>query len=187
MKILKVMMSTVATIATLLFGLVSAVIAAADRNESAVKLSHSAPYSQRVFESSKKRFPETTGSQLNADDSHYGHSAIARRASGKSAVVKKHNDLMVYSRSYDLSIGGKGVDVIDVNQPIAACGEMGWIFDSANIVIGKQTRFGDARAIQLPAKGCQKCPPLKIGYYWEPTGRLEYKVLVKLRKITGIC
>ena len=157
-------MNPVATIAMLVFGLVSAVIAAADRNESAVKLYHNAPYSQGLLESRKKRFLETTSFHLNADDSHIGHSAIARRASGKSAVVKKQNDLMVYSRSYDLSIGGKGVDVIDVNQPIAACGEMGWIFDSADIVIGKQTRFGDARAIQLPARGCQKCPPLKIGY-----------------------
>lgn len=99
---------------------------------------------------------------------------------------QKKNAKML-SRSYDLSIGGKGVDKFDVNQPISKCGVEGLAFASAKVLLGKRTRFGDARIISTPRPGCQKCLPVKIGYYWEPTGKLQYRVKVNFKKIVGVC
>lgn len=96
-------------------------------------------------------------------------------------------ELQIFERSYDLSIGDKGTDSFDVSQPPAACGETARVFHSAEIVIGRHTRFGDARKVESPPSGCSHCSPVKVRYYFEPTGKLEYQLHVYRREIDGIC
>ncbi len=103
------------------------------------------------------------------------------------ATPEDFADLQVFERAYDLSIGGKGVDTFDVSQPQAQCGATATVFDSAEIVLGRQTRFGDARQVESPARGCTACSPVKVRYYFEPTGKLVYQLHVYRREVTGIC
>lgn len=105
----------------------------------------------------------------------------------KMASADTAGDLQYFERSYDLSIGGKGTDSFDVSQPQPTCGETAKVFDSADIVIGRHTRFGDARKVESPQSGCAICSPVKVRYYFEPTGKLEYQLHVYRREISGVC
>jgi len=99
---------------------------------------------------------------------------------------KSNRDLVYYSRRYDSSMGGKGEEVFDVGEALPACGKVAPIFDSAEVVVGKRTRFGEVKVVQMPGTGCEKCE-IGIRYYWEPTGRLEYQLHVYRRIVEGIC
>ena len=99
---------------------------------------------------------------------------------------RSRNGLLVFERKHDLSIGGKGDAVFEFNQSPPRCGQTGSVFDSAELVFGKRTRFGDAKIIGGPAADCHRCK-IKVGYYWEPTGRLEYQLHVYRRHVEGIC
>ncbi len=105
----------------------------------------------------------------------------------KPVSPEQPGELQVFSRSYDISIGGQGTDTFDVSQPQASCGTTSTVFDSAEIVLGRRTRFGDARKVESPARGCTDCSPLKVRYYFEPTGKLEYQLHVYRREVAGIC
>lgn len=105
----------------------------------------------------------------------------------KFTTANNRDAAILFSKKYKLTIGGKGTDQFDVSQAPARCGSSAMVFDSAYVFLGPRTRFGEARLISTPRPGCTKCRPLKVGYYWEPTGRLEYQVHVMQRKIDGIC
>ena len=105
----------------------------------------------------------------------------------KTVSPDEKGELQVFTRSYDLSVGGKGTDSFDVSQPPATCGTTARVFDSAEIVLGRRMRFGDARKIESPPRGCASCSPVKVRYYFEPTGKLEYQLHVYRREVEGIC
>jgi len=97
-----------------------------------------------------------------------------------------NSELLTFDRFYDLSLGGKGSDEFDVSQPVPACGKRGKVFDSAELFIGKRTRFGEAKITRLPPAGCRVCE-IEVRHYWEPTGRLSYQLQVYRRVVDGIC
>jgi len=95
-------------------------------------------------------------------------------------------DLLFFSRRYDSTFGGKGEEEFDLELPLPVCGYSAPIFDSAEIILGPRTRFGNAKITSLPAPGCQRCY-VGVGYYWEPTGRLDYQLNIYRRVVDGIC
>ncbi|TVR63795.1 MAG: hypothetical protein EA420_06545 [Candidatus Competibacteraceae bacterium] len=110
----------------------------------------------------------------------------ARRLSG---IVAPNSvpDLLLFEHRSTLAVGDKGENRHDVSQPPPACGAQGWIYDSAELVIGPTTRFGGAEIINRPQAGCARCAPLVVRWYHEPTGRLHYQVHVYRRVIEGVC
>lgn len=89
-------------------------------------------------------------------------------------------------RTSNLAVGDKGVDVIDLSTPAPGCGRAAALFDHAQIVYADR-RFGEAQIVALPPSGCSKCPPLRIRWYHEPTGRLSYQVHIYKRIVEGVC
>jgi hypothetical protein len=110
---------------------------------------------------------------------------LPKRASGKW-VKQPNKDLLSHTRRYDSSLGGKGEEKFDVGQPWPACQQSAPVFDSAEIVLGRRTRFGEAQIVRMPEAGCEKCQ-VTVRYYWEPTGRLEYQLHVNRKIVEGVC
>lgn len=112
--------------------------------------------------------------------------APARRLGG---IVAPNSapDLLLFEHRSTLAVGDKGENRYDVSQPPPACGAPGWIYDSAELVLGPTTRFGGAEIINHPQPGCARCAPLVVRWYHEPTGRLHYQVHVYRRAIEGVC
>lgn len=98
----------------------------------------------------------------------------------------KAGDLLHYSRRFESSLGGKGEEVFDISEKRPSCGQTAPIFDSAEILLGRRTRFGEAKITQMPRSGCENCK-LKVVYYWEPTGRLHYQLHIYRRVVEGVC
>jgi len=110
----------------------------------------------------------------------------ARRIERYISSKSKNDEIFYFSRRFDASIGGKGEEIFDVGQNLPACGNTALIFDSADILIGRLSRFGEAKVTRMPAPGCIDCK-LKVVYYWEPTGRLDYQLHIYRRVVEGIC
>ena len=95
-------------------------------------------------------------------------------------------DYPTFSRLFDSSLGGKGEEIFEFDQMIPACGTSGAVFDSAEVLLGRRTRFGEARITGLPGVDCERCK-VSVGYYWEPTGRLDFQLHIYQRVVEGIC
>ncbi len=108
------------------------------------------------------------------------------RLSGSPATRTRHNSRSVFLASHNDPFGGKGVDQFNVSTKPAGCNETSDLFHQAKIIIGKK-RFGDARIEQQPPSGCTNCKPIKVRWYHEPTGRVEYQLLVQHRQVIGMC
>lgn len=111
---------------------------------------------------------------------------ILPRTRVKRMITQATDKMVFFTREYDSSLGGKGEEAFEVNMPLPACGKSGPIFDSAEILIGRRSRFGEAKITRMPAAGCDKCE-MRVRYYWEPTGRLHYQLHVYRRIVEGIC
>ncbi len=87
----------------------------------------------------------------------------------------------------DLLVGNKGEETFDVSLPgpDSNCGEQ-WVFDHAELDI-ERNRFGDVQIVALPEPGCRACSPGVVRWYHEPTGHLEFSVLVYRRKVERRC
>lgn len=96
-------------------------------------------------------------------------------------------DLLLFEHRSNLTVGDKGEQQYDVSQLAPRCGQTGYVFDSANLVYGRDTRFGEAKFVALPHAGCSRCRPIRVRWYHEPTGKLHYQVHVYRREIEGIC
>lgn len=96
-------------------------------------------------------------------------------------------DLLLFEHRSDLTVGDKGEQQYDVSQPVPRCGQTGFVFDSANLVYGRDTRFGEAKFVALPQPGCSRCQPIRVRWYHEPTGKLHFQVHVYRREIEGVC
>ena len=95
-------------------------------------------------------------------------------------------DLLAFYKDSRQKVGAKGVEDFDVSAHAPACGGTALLYDHANIVFGKR-RFGDAQIVATPRTGCTSCEPLKVRWYHEPTGYLEFQVQVYRRRVEGIC
>jgi len=96
------------------------------------------------------------------------------------------NNTIHFSRQYDSNLGGKGEEVFEVVQSPPACGKTAPIIDSAEILLGPRTRFGEAKITRMPRPDCQRCE-ITVAYYWEPTGRLAFQLHVYRRIVEGVC
>ena len=95
-------------------------------------------------------------------------------------------DLLAFYIKSRRKVGAKGEESFDVSARAPACGREALLYDHARIVFGKR-RFGDAQIDSTPRSGCVKCEPLKVRWYYEPTGHLEFQVQVYRRRVEGIC
>ena len=94
-------------------------------------------------------------------------------------------NLLMFEKKSDLAVGDKGEESYNVNSSLPACNNTGFIFEHAELV--QKGRFGEARIISTPNSGCTSCSPLKVRWYHEPTGNLDYQVHVFRRQVQGIC
>ena len=81
-----------------------------------------------------------------------------------------------FSRSSSLSVGAKGEELLDVSVEVR-CGEVAWLFDHAEVV-AQRNRFGDVQIVEMPKAGCEDCQPLKVRWYHEPTGYLDFSIRI---------
>lgn len=100
--------------------------------------------------------------------------------------AKTPSDFMLFDHQSDLAVGDKGERSFDVSSPALTCNQASEVFDRAQLVYGKR-RFGEAQLVASPPAGCVRCPPLKVRWYHEPTGRLHFQVHVYRRVVEGIC
>lgn len=90
------------------------------------------------------------------------------------------------SRAHQLGIGDKGEDIFKVINHPPTCGNVGQRFDHAEIIYDKK-RFAEAQFVALPARGCSRCGAIKVHWYNEPTGSLQYRMKIFRRQIEGVC
>jgi len=105
-----------------------------------------------------------------------------------SVTMKPEITAVLYAKSkiHRLKVGDKGEDVFRVENASAQCGRAGELFDHAEIVFN-QKRFSEAQFVALPAKGCSRCGKIRVRWYNEPTGLLQYRLKVFKRRIEGVC
>ncbi len=93
--------------------------------------------------------------------------------------------LLMFEKKSKLTVGDKGEESYKVNTPAPTCNNSALIFDRAELV--QKGRFGEAKIISSPNPECTNCGPLKVRWYHEPTGNLEFQVHVYRREVQGIC
>lgn len=98
----------------------------------------------------------------------------------------KPDNFYTYNFTHNDKFGGKGSESVNPSTTQAQCNQSSFIFDHAKLKFKKQ-RFGNARILTMPKPGCVKCSPIKIQWYHEPTGVLDYSVIIQRRKVYGIC
>ena len=84
-----------------------------------------------------------------------------------------------------LNVGDKGEELINVSVE-RRCDRPLWVFDHAELVV-RDRRFGDAQFVAIPEAGCVDCPPLRVRWYHEPTGYLDFEVRVFRRESRAEC
>ncbi|GAB4350766.1 MAG: hypothetical protein Kow006_13910 [Gammaproteobacteria bacterium] len=104
----------------------------------------------------------------------------------RPVTTRRAGDLLVFERSHNVKVGGKGDDRFDVSIEPLQCGQKGLAFYRARIVY-RDRRFAEAQIVSAPNSGCVRCRPLVVRWYNEPTGRLTYQLHVYRREIEGIC
>ncbi len=105
-----------------------------------------------------------------------------------SVMIKPEITAVLHSESkkHQLKVGDKGEDVFKITNRPATCRSSGELFDHAEISVVRK-RFAEAQFVALPAKGCNRCGKIKVRWYNEPTGRLQYRVKIFSRQFEGIC
>jgi hypothetical protein len=99
---------------------------------------------------------------------------------------RRYSVLKTERRSHTLDVGDKGEDKFKVKIAPLVCGKDSMVFDHAEIVFKKQ-RFSDAKIIQSPLAGCERCKPVVVRWYNEPTGFLNYELRTIGRIVQGVC
>jgi len=104
------------------------------------------------------------------------------------SVQLKSRLLVEKSPVYDhrLQVGEKGEDLFLIKNTVPDCGQTGVLFSRASIKVTKR-RFADAQLVAVPESNCLTCKPIKVHWYNEPTGFIQYHIEIKKRLIEGIC
>jgi hypothetical protein len=103
-----------------------------------------------------------------------------------SPIQSAPPNYLILSKSSNLKVGAKGTERVNVSSSAPSCGTEALLFDHAKILFSKR-RFGDAQFTSLPKPGCTRCSPVIVKWYHEPTGHLDFQVLIYRRIIDGIC
>jgi hypothetical protein len=110
----------------------------------------------------------------------------AKSRSKSFRLKRRYGVLKTERRSHSLDVGDKGEDKFKVNATPLACGKDSMVFDHAEIVVKKQ-RFSDAKIVKSPPAGCERCRPVVVRWYNEPTGFLNYELKTVGRIVQGVC
>ncbi|MEJ2620446.1 MAG: hypothetical protein P8163_09335 [Candidatus Thiodiazotropha sp.] len=109
------------------------------------------------------------------------------KSSSKSfRVNRQYRVIKTERRSHSLDVGEKGEDKFKIKSATLACGKGSKVFDHAEIIIKKQ-RFSDAKIVQSPVAGCERCGPVVVRWYNEPTGFINYELRTVGRIVQGVC
>lgn len=93
---------------------------------------------------------------------------------------------MLFEHRSDLKVGDRGEEAYQVGVPAPKCGARAWIYERAELRHVRQ-RFGEAQIVGQPAAPCIECAPVRVRWYHEPTGYLEFQVSILRRAIEGVC
>ncbi len=118
--------------------------------------------------------------QLQVKKPHAISAAKSFRLRRRYSVIESER------RSHNLDVGEKGEDVFPVKSRPALCGKDSEVFDRPEIKILKH-RFANAQIVESPPSGCERCSPVVIRWYNEPTGSISYEMNLIGRIIQGVC
>ena len=104
----------------------------------------------------------------------------------KPASRSQVDKTTLFTQEHKDPFGGKGIDLYKIVNHPATCGSKGELFHDAKIIFGKK-RFGEARIEQKPKPGCSKCTPVKVRWFHEPTGSVNYQLEIQRRIVHGVC
>lgn len=102
------------------------------------------------------------------------------------SAAPQSSALQVFQVASSLKVGNRGEEVYELSVPAPACGRPALVFDHARLVVERR-RFGDAAIVAAPPAGCTTCPPLRVRWYHEPTGLIEFQVHVVRRRVEAPC
>lgn len=108
------------------------------------------------------------------------------RMPSRAVATSKIDNKFIYAENHQDGFGGKGLDEFNYAQPSSSCGKKSEVFHKAGIVIVKK-RFGDARIEKQAVSGCKNCGPIKVRWYHEPTGQINYQLHIQRRIIEVEC
>jgi hypothetical protein len=108
--------------------------------------------------------------------------------SGSKSIRLKRQYSVIKSerRTHSLAVGDKGEDKFKIKSSAAMCGKENIAFDHAEIEFVKR-RFADAQIVSSPPAGCERCKPVVVRWYHEPTGSLTYVLKLIGRVVQGVC
>lgn len=95
--------------------------------------------------------------------------------------------LRLFEHRSNRSVGARGEERYDVSEALPSCGETGLRFESAELIIGPESRFASASIRSQPRAGCVTCAPIVVEWEHEPVGRMHFQVHVYRSAIMGIC
>lgn len=90
------------------------------------------------------------------------------------------------SRAHSLGVGEKGEEKFTIPSTQTHCGKAVSVYDHAELSI-KKKRFADAVIVESPPSGCERCSPVVVRWYNEPTGYISYELKVFGRTVQGVC
>ena len=88
--------------------------------------------------------------------------------------------------THSLSVGEKGEEEFTIRSIQTQCGKTVNVYDHSELTTTRK-RFADARVVASPPSGCERCSPVVVRWYNEPTGYLSYEMRVFGRAVQGVC
>ncbi|MEZ5657287.1 MAG: hypothetical protein R3E83_01785 [Burkholderiaceae bacterium] len=114
-----------------------------------------------------------------------------KTTSGDSAPVAarigiEYSKRVLAHQQSSRKVGNKGELSVDVAQAAPRCGSRSPLFVAAEVHMRKR-RFGDAEIVNAPKPLCDRCKPVVVRWYHEPTGQIDFEVLGRFRLVEGVC
>ena len=105
----------------------------------------------------------------------------------KSLMLRRRFSLLMSKMiSHSLSVGEKGEDEFKIRSVKTQCGKTVIVYDHSELTNIK-SRFAGAKIVASPPSGCERCSPVVVRWYNEPTGYLSYEMKVFGRVVQGVC
>lgn len=95
--------------------------------------------------------------------------------------------LRLFEHRSNRNVGARGEERYDVSESLPTCGQTGFRFESAELILGPESRFASASIRSQPLAGCVRCTPIDVEWEHEPAGRIHFQVHVYRSVLMGIC
>ena len=95
--------------------------------------------------------------------------------------------LRMFEHRSNRNVGAHGEERYDVSESAPVCGETGYRFQSAELILGPESRFATASVRSQPGAGCLRCAPVVVEWQHEPAGRIHFQFHVYRTAVMGIC